>query len=316
MRRTLQVVAGVLAALSLQSQAWAGTLSNVQIDGGPVHRPSEANVAVYGAADFTGDSTDALQVFTDATGGDGLGRGTPPQTDLVAGSIQEVGTGLTGRLEFTWKVAAIAPVLPGMQYYYWEFTLAGLPFQVVAWIDEFGEAYGNLNGDCEVTGTLIDCPLVSEDVQARFSEQDNTITASLKRSLFKNDQGQFIARDGAVLREAELWNGISSYLSAPLGLLISGATRDQASMESAWILGQHVQATIAPANTPDDELVLLFGDTAVGVPGSGLQPFSMTLPIGTLTAGDYVVALRACTGGRCPDQVTKLPLTIEADPSP
>lgn len=308
MRTMIRTIVGALAlTLTMAAQpAHAATIStlNAALDG--------TILRVTGTADYTGDpslgNAAQAQVFTDLPqDGVFLAEATPPYQDLVAGYIAEK----PSAIELTWQVVDLPDpplFVPLVLQLYWDMTIGGIPFQATATLDARGRPTGSLASNCTQAGNLIQCENIpSAQVTVTVDPIANTVTASLRRSdLVDPATNRRLAVDGAKLQEAVLFQGIAAYTGFGL---ISGLTGDQADMTRPYIFGRHVEATLVPDGTSDEDAEFQFPD----VSGAALSSFAVDLPTAGLpTDAVYEAVVRSCVGGHCGPISRSAPFAIPA----
>lgn len=181
------------------------------------------------------------QVFTDGLndGGPLAPDYTPPWQDLVAGYIEDT----PDTIQFTWEVADFSIAPPEGVILYWEFALAPTIDEIVPCTEDASRCYsvrafpadvpepgGQLRANCTTTGSLVQCETI-EDAVVEVTVDGNQVTATVQRS----DLGD--PADGAILYEAELFQGIGAFTGY---VLVSGAMGDLADLdEGFYVVGDH-----------------------------------------------------------------------------
>jgi hypothetical protein len=225
-------------------------------------------LALAGSNALAAGTLAPMQVFTDGANDHELwGDPTPPPFDLVGGSIAET----KETIDFIWQYADIPDGSGGLfegNISYWEFAIddadgvtdpvqyslraranypagAGvhvhcqLPLPVFGNCAGVGPGGGQLQGNCTTANNIISCQTVPGSlVTVSVDDVANTITAKVRRLDLRDTEGNFIATDGAVLSEVEIFQGIASCQGA---VLISGNNCDIADMnvneDGSYVLG-------------------------------------------------------------------------------
>lgn len=189
-----------------------------------------------------------LQVFTDATvdGGPLYPDYELEAMDLVAGFIAETDTSI----DFTWQVVDIPDGtggIPEVVHFYWEFTLDNpndgkdpVPFSLRAraetpvLTDAGQRNVGTLQSNCTTSNNVVSCTTIPGSVvTVTVDDAADTITASVRRQDLKAGDTE-LAVDGALLNEADLFEGIASFVAA--GVFVS-STGDYADLDDTYVLG-------------------------------------------------------------------------------